>query len=126
MVLATGLSRVQRFGEAVEVLDRASSSLEPRDSELALLLEAAAIAPAMNDAATAPSVALRSTTLREQVGAHPAPRELPLAVSAFTSVLSNEPAEVGVELATRALVAGGSTLGGSRGRPWFSFATWFS
>jgi DNA-binding CsgD family transcriptional regulator/tetratricopeptide (TPR) repeat protein len=126
MVLATGLSRVQRFGEAVEVLDRASLSLDPRDSELTLLLEAAAIAPAMNDAATAPSVALRSTTLREQVGAHPAPRELPLAVSAFTSVLINEPAEVGVELATRALAAGGSTLGGSRGRPWFSFATWFS
>ena len=126
MVLATGLSRVQRFGEAVEVLDRASLSLDPRDSELTLLLEAAAIAPAMNGAATAPSVALRSKTLRAQVGAHPAPRELPLAVSAFTSVLINEPAEVGAELATRALVAGGSTLGGSRGRPWFSFATWFS
>jgi len=126
MVLATGLSRAQRFGDAVEVLDRASMSLEGRDSELALLLEAAAIAPAMNDAATAPSVALRSTTLREQVGAHPAPRELPLAVSAFTSVLTNEPVKVGVELANRALVAGSSTPGGSRGRPWFSFATWFS
>jgi DNA-binding CsgD family transcriptional regulator len=126
MVLATGLSRAQRFGEAVEVLDRASLSLDPRDSELALLLEAAAIAPAMNDAATAPSVALRSTTLHAEVGAHPAPRELPLAVSAFTSVLTNEPAEVGVKLANRALVTGGSTPGGSRGRPWFSFATWFS
>jgi ATP/maltotriose-dependent transcriptional regulator MalT len=126
MVLATGLSRTQRFGEAVEVLDRASSSLDPRDSELTLLLEAAAIAPAMNDPATAPSVARRREALHERVGAHPAPRELPLAVTAFTSVLTNEPAEVGVELATRALLAGGSTPGGSRGRPWFSFATWFS
>jgi DNA-binding CsgD family transcriptional regulator len=126
MVLATGLSRAQRFGQAVEVLDRASLSLDSRHCELALLLEAAAIAPAMNDPATARSVALRSQTLRERVAGHPSPRELPLAVAAFTSILTNEPAEVGAELATRALQAGGSAPGGSRGRPWFSFATWFS
>jgi DNA-binding CsgD family transcriptional regulator len=126
MVLATGLSRAQRFGEAVEVLDRASFSLDSRHSDLALLLEAAAIAPAMNDPGTAPSVALRLETLRERVAGHPAPPELPLAVAAFTSVLTNEPAEVGAELATRALLAGDSAPGGSRGRPWFSFATWFS
>jgi DNA-binding CsgD family transcriptional regulator len=126
MVLATGLSRAQRFGEAVEVLDRASLSLDSRHSELALLLEAAAIAPAMNDPATAPSVALRRETLGERVARHPAPPELPLAVAAFTSILTNEPAEVGAELATRALLAGDSASGGSRGRPWFSFATWFS
>src|SRR5947207_1007852 len=126
MVLATGLSRAQRFGEAVEVLDRASLSLDSRHSELALLLVAAAIAPAMNDPGTAPSVALRRETLRERVAGHPAPPELPLAVAAFTSILTNEPAEVGAELATRALLAGGSASGGSRGRPWFSFATWFS
>jgi DNA-binding CsgD family transcriptional regulator/tetratricopeptide (TPR) repeat protein len=126
MVLATGLSRAQRFGDAVGVLDRASLSLDSRHSELALLLEAAVIAPAMNDPATAPSVALRRETLRERVARHPAPPELPLAVAAFTSVLSNEPAEVGAELATHALLAGDSAPGGSRGRPWFSFATWFS
>jgi DNA-binding CsgD family transcriptional regulator len=126
MVLATGLSRAQRFGEAVEVLDRASLSLDSRHSELALLLEAAAAAPAMNDPAAAPSVALRSDRLRERVAGHPAPLELPLAVAAFTSILTNELAEVGAELATRALLAGGSAPGGSRGRPWFSFATWFS
>jgi DNA-binding CsgD family transcriptional regulator len=117
---------VQRFGEAVDVLDHASLSLDSGDSELAGLLEAAAIAPAMNDPATAPSVALRSKTLRERVAGHPAPPELPLAVAAFTSILTNEPAEVGAELATRALLAGDSAPGGSRGRPWFSFATWFS
>jgi DNA-binding CsgD family transcriptional regulator len=126
MVLATGLSRAQRFGEAVEVLDRASLSLDSQHSELALLLEAAAIAPAMNDPATAASVPVRRETLRERVAGHPSPRELPLAVAAFTSILTNEPAEVGAELATRALLAGGSAPGGSRGKPWFSFATWFS
>ena len=126
MVLATGLSRSQRFAEAVEVLDRASSSLGPGHPELALLLEAAAVAPAMNDPTTAPSVALRHQTVRERVATHPAPPELPLAVAAFTSVLTNEPADVGAELATRALRTGGSTPTGSGGRPWFSFATWFS
>ena len=126
MVLATGLSRAQRFGEAVEVLDRASFSLDSRHFELALLLEAAAIAPAMNDPGTAPSVALRLETLHERVAGHPAPPELPLAVAAFTSILTNEPVEVGAELATRALLAGNSAPGESRGRPWFSFATWFS
>ena len=126
MVLATGLSRSQRFGEAVEVLDRASLSLDSRHSELALLLEAAAIAPAMNDPATAPSVSLRRERLREQVARHPAPPELPLAVAAFTSVLTNEPAEVGAGLANRALLAAGSAPDASRGRPWFSFTTWFS
>jgi DNA-binding CsgD family transcriptional regulator/tetratricopeptide (TPR) repeat protein len=127
MVLATGLSRAQRFADAVDVLDRASSTLDPRDSELALLLEAAAVAPAMNDRATAPSVALRRERLRGRIAEHRAPPELPLAVAAFTSVLTNEPADVGAELATRALLAGGSELGGTGGgRPWFSFATWFS
>jgi DNA-binding CsgD family transcriptional regulator len=126
MVLAHALSRAQRFAEAVEVLDRAASSLDSRHSELALLLEAAAVVPAMNDPATAPSLAFRRETLRERVAGHPAPPELPLAVAAFTSILTNEPAEVGAELASRALLAGGGAPPGSGGRPWFSFATWFS
>ena len=125
MVLAHALSRAQRFAEAVEVLDRASS-LYSRHSELALLLEAAAVVPALNDPATAPSVALRRERLRERVARHPAPPELPLSVAAFTSVLTNEPAEVGAELAGRALQAGGGAPAGADGRPWFSFATWFS
>ena len=126
MVLAHALSRAQRFAEAVEVLDRAASSLDPRHSELALLLEAAAVVPAMNDPATAPSLALRREALRERAAGDPAaPPEL-LAAAAFISVLTNEPAEVGADLATRALVAGGGAPAGSDGRPWFSFATWFS
>ena len=106
MVLAHALSRAQRFGEAVEVLDRASSSLDARHSDLALLLAAAAIAPAMNDPATAPSVADRRETLRELSAGHPRAARAAMAVAAFTSVLTNEPAEVGAELANRALLAG--------------------
>jgi DNA-binding CsgD family transcriptional regulator len=126
MVLAHALSRAQNFAEAVEVLDRASLSLEARHSELALLLAAAAIAPAMNDPATAPSVAHRLEALRDLAAGHPAPPELPLAVAAFTSVLTNEPAEVGAELASRALLAGRGATAASGGRPRYSFTTWFS
>ena len=49
MVLGLALSRAQRHAEAVEVLDRASSSLGSRHSEFALRLEAAAVVPGLND-----------------------------------------------------------------------------
>ena len=103
MVLAHALSRAQRFAEAVEVLDRASSALDSGHAELALQLEAAAVLPALNDPVTAPSVALRRETLRERAASDPAaPPEL-LAAAAFVSILTNEPAEIGADLATRAL-----------------------
>ena len=66
MVLGLALSRAQRFAEAVEVLDRAASSLDSDHSELALLLEAAAVVAGMNDPVTAPSVAVRREALRER------------------------------------------------------------
>jgi DNA-binding CsgD family transcriptional regulator len=125
MVLGLALSRAQRFAEAVEVLDRAASSLDSGHSELALLLEAAAVVAGMNDPVTASSVALRRETLRERATGHPAPPPELLAAAAFISVLTNEPAEGGADLATRAL-AGASAPPGSDGRPWFAFATWFS
>jgi DNA-binding CsgD family transcriptional regulator len=126
MVLALALSRAQRHAEAVDVLDRAAPSLDSRHSELALLLEAAAVVPGLNDPATAPSLALRGERLRERAAGDPAaPLEL-LAVAGFTSILTNEPAEVGADFATRALLAGGGAPPGSDGKPWFSFATWFS
>ena len=126
MVLGLALSRAHRFAEAVEVLDRAASRLDSGDSELALLLDAAAVIPGMNDPATAPSGAFRRETLRERAGEDPAaPAEL-LAAAAFISVLTNEPAEAGAELASRAILAGQSTPPGSASRPWFSLATWFS
>jgi DNA-binding CsgD family transcriptional regulator len=126
LVLAHALSRAQRFPESVEVLDRAAASLDPRNAELALLLEAAAIVPAMNSATTAPSVALRLEPLREHSARHPsAPSEL-LAAVAFNSVLTNERAQIGADLATRSLETVGTTTLDSEGRPRFSFATWFS
>jgi DNA-binding CsgD family transcriptional regulator/tetratricopeptide (TPR) repeat protein len=125
MVLAHALNRAQRFAEAVQVLDRASSALDDSDSGLALQLEIAAVAPGMNDPETAPTLALRRKGLRERADADPAaPAEL-LAVAAYTSVLTNERANIGADLATRALQAGSSAPAGSD-RPWFSFATWFS
>jgi DNA-binding CsgD family transcriptional regulator len=126
MVLAHALSRAHRYPEAVEVLDRASSALDSCPDELALQLDAAAVLPALNDPVTAPSVGLRYETLRERAAGDPAaPREV-LAAVAFISVLSNEPAEIGADLATRALLAQDSARPGSKGRPWFSFAAWFS
>ena len=125
MVLAHALNRAQRFSEAVEVLDRASSALEDRDAELALQLEIATTAPGMNDPEAAPSLAVRRKALRERAAGDPgAPPEL-LAVAAYISVLANEPAEVGVDFASRALLALESSSPGPD-RPWFSFATWFS
>ncbi len=111
--LASALNRSQRSAEAVEVLDRASTALDSRHGELALQLEAAAVVAGMNDPATAPSVALRREALRERAASdHAAPPEV-LAVAALTSILMNEPAEIGAGLATRAL----SPLPGSDGRP---------
>jgi DNA-binding CsgD family transcriptional regulator len=126
MVLGLALSRAQRSAEAVEVLDRAASSLDSQHSEFALLLKAAAVFPAMNDPATAPSLAFRRETLLERaVGDPAAPREL-VAAAAFVSVLANDSAEVGADLATRALLASDGEPSGSDGRPWFWFAAWFS
>jgi DNA-binding CsgD family transcriptional regulator/tetratricopeptide (TPR) repeat protein len=125
-VLALALSRAQRFAEAVDVLDRAASSLDARNSELALALEAAAVVAGMNDPMTASSVAFRRERLRERAADDPeAPSEL-LAAAALISILTNEPAEVGADLATRALLAAERAPARSQGRPWFSFATWFS
>ena len=122
MVLGLALSRAQRSVEAVEVLDRAASSLDFHRSDFALLLKAAAVFPAMNDPATASSLSFRRQTLLERALGDPAaPREL-MAAAAFVSVLANDPAEIGADLAT--LAADGAPSGDCR--PWFWFAAWFS
>ena len=57
----------------------------------------------LNDPFPPPSAALRGEALRNRAANQPgAPPEL-LAAAAFVSVLTNEPAEVGAELASRAL-----------------------
>jgi DNA-binding CsgD family transcriptional regulator/tetratricopeptide (TPR) repeat protein len=126
LVLGLALSRAQRFAEAITVLDRAATSFATPDSDLALALEAAAVVAALNDPLTAPSVALRRETVLARAAGEPgAPPEL-LAAAAFISVLTNEPAEVGADLAARALRAGGTAPPQSGIPPWFAFATWFS
>jgi DNA-binding CsgD family transcriptional regulator len=121
-VLALALSRAQRFGDAVEVLDRAAARLEPDDDEVRMVLEASAVGVGMLDAATAPAMARRRVVIREATDTERnAPPEV-LAVAAFVAVLGNEPAEVGAELAIRALRAGADRVE----RPWYSYATWFS
>ena len=63
--------------------------------------------------------------LARAAGDPAAPPEL-LAAAAFISVLTNEPAEVGADLAARALRAGGTAPPTSGIPPWFAFTTWFS
>ena len=122
-VLGRALNRSQHYEEAVEVLDRAASALDTRESALALELEAGAVIAGLNNPATAPSMASRRKALREHAASdHEAPAEL-LGVAAFISVLSNEPAEVGADLATRALLAKESTLPGWDCQPSFSSST---
>ncbi|HEU5215766.1 MAG TPA: AAA family ATPase [Gaiellaceae bacterium] len=118
-VLALALLRTQRIAEAVEVLDRASSPLGSRDAELALQLEAEAVLAGMLDPATAPAMASRRDALRRRADVDlGSPPELS-AVASFVSVLTNEPAEVGAELASRALLTGERP----GELPWFTSAT---
>ncbi|HEX3266958.1 MAG TPA: AAA family ATPase, partial [Gaiellaceae bacterium] len=126
MVLANALSRAQHYTEAVEVLDRASSALDSGHAELALRLEAAAVLPALNDPVAVPSVALRRERLHERAASDPAAPPEVLASAAFVSILTNEPAETGADLATRALLAQDSAGPVSDSGPWFSFAAWFA
>jgi DNA-binding CsgD family transcriptional regulator len=122
-VLARALNRAQRYGEAVEVLDRAAAALDGRNPEFALELEAGAVIAGLNDPAMAPSMGLRRAALLERARRdRDAPAEM-LGVASFLSIMSNEPAEVGADLATRALLAEETTEPGWDGQPSFSSAT---
>jgi DNA-binding CsgD family transcriptional regulator len=120
-MLARALNRCQRYAEAVTVLDRAVSALDSRHAELASHLQAAAVVAGLNDPATAPSMASRRDALRARANGDQAAAPELLGVASFISVLTNEPAEVGAGLATRALQAGESTA--PRLEPWFSSST---
>jgi DNA-binding CsgD family transcriptional regulator len=123
-LLALAFLRAERFAEAVETLDRASSALDRPDGELALKLEAEAVLAGMSDPAAAASMELRRKALCERAATDSAaPPEL-TAVGSFVAVLTNEPAEVAARLATRALQAEERRPTGSDGLPWFSSATY--
>ena len=112
-VLASALNRSQRFTEAAEALDRAAAALGPGDAELALQLEAAAVVVGMNNLVAAPTAASRRKALRERAASDPAaPPEL-LAAAALVSIVTNEPVELGADLARRAVAAGESALSAS-------------
>jgi DNA-binding CsgD family transcriptional regulator len=126
MVLALALGRAQRSADAVEVLDRVASWLDPSEPGLATRLEAATVGVGMIDVETAPAMARRRDAVRRRAADDPgAPPEV-LAVAAFTAVLTNEPRASAITLATRALAAGGDALAGRTARPWYAHATWFS
>jgi DNA-binding CsgD family transcriptional regulator len=125
LVLAHALSDAQRFAEAVEVLDRAAATLDAPRSELGLQLEAAAVLAEMNDPVTMPPVSPRRVTLRQRAAEDPAAPTEVLAAAAFISVLSNDPAEVAADLASRALQTEDSGFRGSHGGQWVS-SRWFS
>jgi len=126
LVLGLALFRAQRFAEAVSVFDRAAASFAIPDSDLALALEAAALVAVLNDPVAAPSVALRRERVLARTAADHAPPPELLAAAAFISVLTNERAELGADLAARALEAGGTAPPQSGIPPWFAFASWFS
>jgi DNA-binding CsgD family transcriptional regulator/tetratricopeptide (TPR) repeat protein/uncharacterized protein YfiM (DUF2279 family) len=121
-VLARALNAAQRYREAVEVLDRAASALDSRHAELAGQLEAEAIVAGMNDPAAARSMALRRAALRDRAAADQGAPAAVLAAASLISVVSNEPAEVGAELASRALRAEESASRGVDGTEWFASA----
>ncbi len=124
-VLARTLNHAQRFPEAVEVLDRAASALDPEHGELALQLDAAAVVAGMNDLVASPAVGFRRRALRQRVAADQGASPELLAAAAFISILSNEPAAVGAELASRATRIGNLTPG-SHAQPWFASGTLFA
>ena len=120
-VLGLSLNRAQRYPAAVKVLDRAASPLDS-DAELALQLDAEAVIAGMNHPATARTMALRREALRARATSDQgAPTDV-LAAAALVSVVSNEPAEAGADLALRALAAEESAPSGSKGMPWYSSA----
>jgi len=126
LVLALALSDAQRFQDAVKVLDRAAAALDDPESELALHLEARAALAEMNEPIPGSSVSLRQKAVLERAANAPSPPTELLAAAAFISVQTNEPAQLGAELASRALVAIEKVTRGSGGRPWYSFGQSFS
>jgi DNA-binding CsgD family transcriptional regulator len=120
LVLARALSRAQCYPEAVEVLDRAASGLTSGKRELAGELEAEAVIAGMNHPPTARAMTLRRHALREHADSDPDPPAEVLAAASVVSLVSNEPAGVVAELATRALVAEETAWAQT---PWYSSAT---
>jgi DNA-binding CsgD family transcriptional regulator len=122
LLFANALAFHQRLAEAVEVCDRVAASLEGREPEGQLELEAMAVVCGINDVAIAPSMADRAHALLERAK-EPAMPRFGLAVAAWVAVLANEPAERAADLARRAVNAGPRPLPELGDPLWFPIAT---
>jgi DNA-binding CsgD family transcriptional regulator len=120
--LATALSFHQRLAEAFRLVDWVQADVGGHDRDARLTLEAMAVALALLDASTAPSVAARADALLVLANERPAPRHA-IAVAAYVAALTNEPADEAAELARRAIAAGPRTLPEPGEPPWFLYAT---
>jgi DNA-binding CsgD family transcriptional regulator len=113
--LARALYRAQRYAEAVDVLDRAASTLAAVDPEAALDLEATAVTLGTSLFEVSPSMTARRETLRVRAHADPAATPDMLGSAAFLSVLANDTADAH-GAAKLALLATQRLLGGDRER----------
>ena len=120
LVLARALDRAQSYPEAVGVLDCAAAALESGEHELAGDLEAEAVISGLNHPETARAMLHRRHALRLRADTDPPASAAVLAAASVISLVTNEPAEAVAGLATRALLAGESSLDRT---PWFSSAT---
>jgi DNA-binding CsgD family transcriptional regulator len=116
LVLANALRFHQRSAEAIEVCDRVAARLDSHDAETRLPLEAMAVAHGLLDAAAPASLAERARVVLTRSQARSTPRNV-LAVAAFVSALTNQPADRAAELALRAIEASPLPLPGEP--PWF-------
>ena len=127
MVLAHALSRAQRYTEAVEVLDRASSALDSGHAELALPLEAAAVLrraerPRDRTLGGPPPREVARACRERSRGATRAPGRRPRS-SPSSRTSPPRPAPTWRPGRSRPQDSAGPV---SDSRPWFSFAAWFS
>jgi DNA-binding CsgD family transcriptional regulator len=121
LAFANVLGVHERAAEAVDVCDRVAASLDGRDTEDHLMLEAVAVSFGLMDATIAPSLAGRGTALTERARRGVAPRAA-LAVAAYQAALANQPADEVAALGHRAIVAGTRPLPDSSDPLWFVWA----
>lgn len=129
VVLGLTLSRLHLPRDAVEVLCRTSSSLDPDDYERRVLLEALATGIEASNAVPVPEVGgapRRRRATRARAAADPDAAPEVLGVAGFIATLANEPAAVCADLVHRSLVAGRIAAAQEAERPWFAKPTWFA
>ena len=123
LVLAHALGRAERIEDAVAVVDRAAARLRTADEQTAELLETLALMAGMLDVSTAPVLDARLRALRRRARRSPRPRARCSPRPPCARSRPNEPAEVGIALARRALAASPRPVPAPTDLPWFVQAT---